>query len=74
VLNKIFHNEEGNSAYDELKKTLVKIHERSINASEANSIIILSVNDNKVSKILSTMRIAREAGFHNINLSILAGN
>jgi len=56
------------SAYDELAKLLIMIHNRFIDSPDANSIIILADDDIDISKIILTMQRAREAGFYKIKI------
>jgi biopolymer transport protein ExbD len=61
------------SAYDELAKTLIMIHNRFIDSPDADNIIVLADDDTAFDKIISVMDRAREAGFFKINLAKLAG-
>jgi biopolymer transport protein ExbD len=60
------------SAYDELAKTLITIHNRFIDSPDADNIIVLADDDTAFDKIISIMDRAREAGFFKINLAKLA--
>jgi len=61
------------SAYDELAKTLIMIHNRFIDSPDADNIIVLADDDTAFDKIISVMDRARDAGFFKINLAKLAG-
>jgi len=61
------------SAYDELAKSLIMIHNRFIDSPDADNIIVLADDDTAFDKIINIMDRARDAGFFKINLSKLAG-
>jgi len=61
------------SAYDELAKSLIAIHNRFIDSPDADNIIVVADDDTAFDKIISVMDRARDAGFFKINLSKLAG-
>jgi biopolymer transport protein ExbD len=61
------------SAYDELAKSLIMIHNRFIDSPDADNIIVLADDDTAFDKIINVMDRARDAGFFKINLSKLAG-
>jgi len=61
------------SAYDELAKSLIMIHNRFIDSPDADNIIVLADDDTAFDKIISVMDRARDAGFFKINLAKLAG-
>jgi biopolymer transport protein ExbD len=61
------------SAYDELAKLLIAIHNRFIDSPDADNIIVLADDDTAFDKIISVMDRARDSGFSKINLSKLAG-
>jgi len=61
------------SAYDELAKSLIMIHNRFIDSPDADNIIVVADDDTAFDKIISVMDRARDAGFFKINLSKLAG-
>ncbi|MCL2100717.1 MAG: hypothetical protein FWH22_03255 [Fibromonadales bacterium] len=60
------------SAYDELAKTLMMIHNRFIDSPDADNIIVLADDDTAFDKIISVMDRARDSGFFKINLAKLA--
>jgi len=60
------------SAYDELAKSLIMIHNRFIDSPDADNIIVLADDDTAFDKIISVMDRARDAGFFKINLAKLA--
>jgi len=60
------------SAYDELAKSLIMIHNRFIDSPDADNIIVLADDDTAFDKIISLMDRARDAGFFKINLAKLA--
>jgi biopolymer transport protein ExbD len=60
------------SAYDEIAKTLITIHNRFIDSPDADNIIVLADDDAAFDKIISVMDRARDAGFFKINLAKLA--
>jgi biopolymer transport protein ExbD len=60
------------SAYDELAKSLIMIHNRFIDSSDADNIIVLADDDTAFDKIINVMDRARDAGFFKINLAKLA--
>jgi len=60
------------SAYDELAKTLITIHNRFIDSPDADNIIVLADDDAAFDKIINVMDRARDAGFFKINLAKLA--
>jgi len=61
------------SAYDELAKSLIMIHNRFIDSPDADNIIVLADDDTAFDKIINVMDRARDAGFFKINLAKLAG-
>jgi len=61
------------SAYDEIAKTLIMIHNRFIDSPDADNIIVLADDDTAFDKIIGIMDRARDAGFVKINLAKLAG-
>lgn len=61
------------SAYDELAKSLITIHNRFIDSPDADNIIILADDNTAFDKIIGLMDRARDAGFFKINLAKLAG-
>ncbi|MDR1812124.1 MAG: hypothetical protein LBQ87_04810 [Candidatus Fibromonas sp.] len=61
------------SAYDELAKSLIMIHNRFIDSPDADAIIVLADDDTAFDKIINVMDRARDAGFFKINLAKLAG-
>ncbi len=61
------------SAYDELAKLLIMIHNRFIDSPDADNIIVLADDDTAFDKIIGVMDRARDAGFFKINLAKLAG-
>jgi biopolymer transport protein ExbD len=61
------------SAYDELAKTLIDIHNRFIDMPDADNIIILADDKVYFDKIIQTMDVAKGAGFWNIQLAKLGG-
>jgi len=62
------------SAYDELAKTLIMIHNRFFDSPDANDIVVISDGDTEeVSKIILLLHRARTAGFTNIKLVCLQG-
>jgi biopolymer transport protein ExbD len=61
------------SAYDELAKTLIMIHNRFIDSPDADNIMVLADDDTAFDKIIGVMDRARDAGFFKINLAKLAG-
>lgn len=61
------------SAYDELAKTLIGIHNRFIDAPDADKITIAASDEVAFDKIIKTMDRAREAGFWQISLAKLGG-
>jgi len=61
------------SAYDEIAKTLIMIHNRFIDSPDADNIIVLADDDTAFDKIIGIMDRARDAGFYKINLAKLAG-
>ncbi|MDR1831094.1 MAG: hypothetical protein LBQ76_10030 [Candidatus Fibromonas sp.] len=60
------------SAYDEIAKTLIMIHNRFIDSPDADNIIVLADDDTAFDKIIGIMDRARDAGFYKINLAKLA--
>jgi len=60
------------SAYDEIAKTLIMIHNRFIDSPDADNIIVLADDDTAFDKIIGVMDRARDAGFYKINLAKLA--
>jgi len=60
------------SAYDELAKSLIMIHNRFIDSPDADNIIVLADDDTAFDKIINVMDRARDAGFFKINLAKLA--
>jgi biopolymer transport protein ExbD len=62
------------SAYDELAKILVRIHNRFINSPDVDKVIIIAEDDTKISYVIRAMHIARISGFFKINLAKLAGS
>jgi len=56
------------SAYDELARILMLIHNRFSEAPDANDILVISDGDIEVSKIILLLHRARAAGFTNIEL------
>jgi len=65
--------EDYRSAYDELAKVLVGIHNRFIDMADADNIIVLADDDVAFDKVIQVMDAAREAGFWNIQLAKLGG-
>lgn len=65
--------EDYRSAYDELAKTLIDIHNRFIDMPDADNIIILADDKIYFDKVIQTMDVARGAGFWNIQLAKLGG-
>ncbi|NLB62973.1 MAG: biopolymer transporter ExbD [Fibrobacter sp.] len=61
------------SAYDELAKTLAQIHNRFIDAPDADNIIVLADDHAAFDKIIGVMDRARDAGFYKISLAKLGG-
>jgi biopolymer transport protein ExbD len=61
------------SAYDALAKELIGIHNRFIDAPDAEQIIILANDDVAFDKVIKVMDRARDAGFYKISLAKLAG-
>lgn len=61
------------SAYDALAKELIQIHNRFIDAPDADNIIVLANDDTAFDKVVNVMDRAREAGFWKINLAKLGG-
>jgi len=70
-LNSVY--EDWRSAYDELAKVLVGIHNRFIDLPDADNIIIVADDAIPFDKIVQTMDAARESGFWNIQLAKLGG-
>jgi biopolymer transport protein ExbD len=60
------------SAYDELAKLLIMLHNRFIDSPDADNIIILADDDTAFDKIINVIDRARDAGFFKINLAKLA--
>ena len=65
--------EDWRSAYDELARVLVGIHNRFIDLADADNIIIVADDAIPFDKIIQTMDAARESGFWNIQLAKLGG-
>jgi hypothetical protein len=61
------------SAYDELAKALINIHNRFIDAPDADNIIVLANDDIVFDKVINVMDRSREAGFWKISLAKLGG-
>lgn len=61
------------SAYDELAKALGQIHNRFIDAPDADNIIVLADDHAAFDKIIGVMDRARDAGFYKISLAKLGG-
>jgi biopolymer transport protein ExbD len=61
------------SAYDELARSLIGIHNRFIDAPDADKIIVLANDDVIFDKVIKVMDRAREAGFWQISLAKLGG-
>jgi biopolymer transport protein ExbD len=61
------------SAYDELAKALISIHNRFIDATDADNIIVVADDDAAFDKVINVMDRARDAGFWKINLAKLGG-
>jgi biopolymer transport protein ExbD len=61
------------SAWDDLAKTLIGIHNRFIDAPDADNIIILADDAIQFDKVINAMDRAREAGFWKISLAKLGG-
>jgi biopolymer transport protein ExbD len=61
------------SAYDELAKTLINLHNKFIDMPDADNIIILADDKIYFDKVIQTMDVARGAGFWNIQLAKLGG-
>jgi biopolymer transport protein ExbD len=57
------------SAYDELAKLLIMIHNRFIDSPDSDNITILANDNTEISKIILLMHRARTAGFTEINLA-----
>jgi biopolymer transport protein ExbD len=65
--------EEYRSGYDDLAVLLMDIHSRFVDMIDADNIIILADDAVVFDKVISTMDVAREAGFTNIQLAKLQG-
>ncbi len=65
--------EDWRSAYDELAKVLVGIHNRFIDLPDADNIIVFAGDEIPFDKIIQVMDAARESGFWNIQLAKLGG-
>lgn len=61
------------SAYDELAKSLINIHNRFIDSPDADNIIVVADDDAAFDKVINVMDRARDAGFWKINLAKLGG-
>jgi biopolymer transport protein ExbD len=61
------------SAYDELAKMLVMIHNRFIDSPDADNITVVADDEAAFDKVINVMDRARDAGFFKISLSKLAG-
>lgn len=61
------------SAYDDLAKTLSSIHNRFIDAPDADNIIVLADDGAAFDKVIGVMDRARDAGFWKISLAKLGG-
>jgi biopolymer transport protein ExbD len=61
------------SAYDELAKTLIGIHNRFIDAPDAENIIVLADDKIAFDKVINVMDRSRDAGFWKISLAKLGG-
>jgi biopolymer transport protein ExbD len=61
------------SAYDELAKSLIGIHNRFIDAPDADNIIVLADDNAAFDKVIGVMDRSRDAGFWKISLAKLGG-
>ena len=61
------------SAYDELAKSLIDIHNRFIDSPDADNIIVVADDETPFDKVINVMDRARDAGFWKINLAKLGG-
>lgn len=61
------------SAYDELAKNLISIHNRFIDSPDADNIIVVADDETAFDKVINVMDRARDAGFWKINLAKLGG-
>lgn len=61
------------SAYDELAKSLIGIHNRFIDSPDADNIIVVADDETPFDKVINVMDRARDAGFWKINLAKLGG-
>jgi biopolymer transport protein ExbD len=64
---------EPRSAYDELAKSLIGIHNRFIDSPDADNIIVVADDETPFDKVINVMDRARDAGFWKINLAKLGG-
>jgi hypothetical protein len=61
------------SAYDQLAKELVMLHNRFIDMPDADNILIVADDHEAFDKIIGVMDRSRDAGFWKINLAKLGG-